>query len=69
MPLQHKDTGSIPGLAQWVKGSGMSRSCGWDLIPSLGTPYASGAAKKEKNKKPKELIRSSRRGAVVNESD
>ena len=32
--LQHQDEGSIPGPAQWVKGS--------DLIPSLGTPYAVG---------------------------
>ena len=44
--LQHQVAGSIPGLAQWVKGAGIDgccgigRSYGWDLIPGLGTPCA-----------------------------
>ena len=39
------NTGLILGSAQWVKSgitaaAGLSRDCGSDLIPGLGTPYA-----------------------------
>ena len=54
--MQHEDVGSIPGPAQWIKGSGFAtalqqrsqlqlRSDPW-----LGAPYALRAAKKFKNK-------------------
>ena len=52
--LQCQDTGSIPSLAQWVKGSSVCHSCsighdcGLDLIPGPGTPYAVGWPKKKK---------------------
>ena len=51
--MAQQDMGSIPGPAQWVKGSyvaaataGIDRTCGLDLIPDPGTPYASGWPKK-----------------------
>ena len=49
-PLQHQNSGSIPGLAQWDKGSSIAigHSCGSDLIPGLGTPYTIGQPKKKK---------------------
>ena len=42
--------GSIPGLAQWVKGSGAAAAEAW--IKSLGSefPYAGGVAIKKKKK-------------------
>ena len=55
--MAQQDMGSIPGPAQWVKGShvaaataGIDRTCGLDLIPDPGTPYASGWPKKNKKK-------------------
>ena len=52
---QHQDTGSILSPAQWVKGPGVAvtainvgYNCGLDLIPGLGTPYASGQPKMKK---------------------
>ena len=33
--LQLQNAGSIPGPAEWVKGSGDGRNNGWDLIPRL----------------------------------
>ena len=42
----------IPGLAQWVKGSGAATAagcnCGLDLIPDPGTPYDLRQPEKEK---------------------
>ena len=44
----HKDAGSIPGLAPWVKGSGVAMSCGVgcgcgsDSTPNLGTSICRG---------------------------
>ena len=32
----HKDVGSIPGLAQWVRGSGVAMNCGIGWRHSLG---------------------------------
>ena len=60
----HEDVGLIPGLAQWVKGSGIAVSCGVgciavaqassyssNLTPSLGTSiYHRGGPKKQKIK-------------------
>lgn len=53
-------SGSVPGQVQWVKGSStattaaqvsIGRNCGSNRIPSSGTPYVPGTAKKEtKNK-------------------
>ena len=63
----HEDPRSIPGLAQWVKGSGVAMSCdvggrpGLDLVVPVATgpirplgwepPHATGAALKRKKKK------------------
>ena len=42
------------GLRIWCCNScGMGLSCGWDLIPGPGTPYAAGQAKKKKRKEKK----------------
>ena len=35
MTSTHEDTSSIPGLAQWVKGSGVAMSCGVGCRPDL----------------------------------
>jgi len=53
--LQCQDSGLIPGLAEWVKGSmlpqgGIDCKCCSDLIPGPGTPYAVGWPKKEKKR-------------------
>ena len=47
-----------PWLAQWVKdlalhSCSLDHNCSSDLIPGLGTPYASGSAQKKKKKKKK----------------
>ena len=47
--LHHQDTGSIPGLVQWVKGSGVAVLLGFDPWP--GSPYALGWPK-QTNKNP-----------------
>ena len=47
MSLQHQDAGSIPSLAQWVKGSSIAAAA------RAGTPYAVGWPKKEKEKRQK----------------
>ena len=44
--LQHQDAGSIPGLAQGVKGYGIAT----ESDPWPGNSLSRGAAKKEKNK-------------------
>lgn len=46
--LQHQDTSSIPGPVRRVKGASPGCSCVLDLIPCLGTPYATGWPKKFK---------------------
>ena len=59
----HEDAGLIPGLAQWVKGSGHAMSCGigrqlqlqfnsqpWEL------PYVTGVARKKERKKEKDQV-------------
>ena len=48
--LKHQDAGSIPSLAQWVKGSRVGRSSGSDPVLGLGTPYATEQPKKKKKK-------------------
>ena len=54
------DSGSIPCLSQWVKGSGiataavLSRDCGLNLIPDLGAPLATGWPQIEKKKRERE---------------
>ena len=35
--------------AQWIKDQGVGCICGLDLIPGVGTPYASGWPKKKKS--------------------
>ena len=54
--LQRQDAGSIPGLAQWVKGSSIAAAVAQIIaaaqIQSLELPYAMGVAeigKKEEN--------------------
>lgn len=52
--LQHEDTGSVPSLAQWVKGldsmlSQLGCNCCLDLIPGPGTPFDVGRPKRKKN--------------------
>ena len=53
---QHLNAGSNPGLAQWVKGSGLpqlwvSRNCALDLIPGQRTPLDERRQTKKKRKK------------------
>ena len=57
--LQHQDASSIPGSAQWVKGSGWA----WILAGELHLPWRGQKRKKRERKKEKE--RSSRRGSVL----
>ena len=48
--------GSIPSLARWVEDlamPGCGLTCGSDLIPGPGIPYASGQPKKKEKKKKK----------------
>ena len=49
-PWERWDSGLIPHPAQWVRcchSFGLGLNCSSDLIPGPGTPYATGAAKKE----------------------
>ena len=56
MALQCQDTGSIPSLAQRVKGpSGVGCTSGLDLSPGPETPKAKGWVKRKKKKKKKTL--------------
>ena len=53
--LQCWDAGLMPGQARWVKdltllSCTVGHNCASDLIPGLGTPYASGWPKKKKGK-------------------
>ena len=48
----NKDVGSITRLSQWVKvriaaSSDVGHTCGWDLIPSLGTSISCGCSLKK----------------------
>lgn len=46
--LQHQNAGSIPGLAEWVKGSSVGCSC---IHSGSGISYAAGQPEKGKKKK------------------
>ena len=64
--LKDWDAGSIPGPAQWVTDLGLlqlvGRSCRLDLIPGLGTSYASRQPKEKKI-----IIRSKKMYMLCNE--
>ena len=60
--LQCQDEGSIPGLAQWIKGSdvataGIGHTCGLDLISGveLHMPWSGQKKKKREKKKMKHM--------------